>query len=93
MNIVIKVIAHGVPSIFFSNEKNDVRIKHGLPTDKKIVLSVASDINRKLKGFKEIIATAKKMPDIIFILVGTKSNKLKRYLILFIQVKLIMINT
>ena len=73
-----KVIAHGVPSdIFFPIEKNDVRIKHGLPTDKKIVLSVASDINRKLKGFKEIIATAKKMPDIIFILVGTKSKQIE----------------
>ena len=73
-----EVIAHGIPSdIFFPMEKNDVRIKHGLPTDKKIVLSVASDINRKLKGFKEIIAIAKKMPDIIFILVGTKSKQIE----------------
>ena len=44
---------------------------------RKIVLSVASDINRKLKGFKEIIAIAKKMPDIIFILVGTKSKQIE----------------
>jgi glycosyltransferase involved in cell wall biosynthesis len=73
-----KVIHHGIPDeIFFPIKKEEIRIKHGLPNNKKIVLSVATDINRKLKGFEEILTTAKKKTDIIFILVGTKSKQIE----------------
>lgn len=75
-NCIHKVIHHGIPDeIFFPIDKEKIRNNYGIPINKKIVLSVASDISRSLKGSKKIISIAKKMTDIIFILVGTKSAK------------------
>ena len=69
------VVYHGIPqNIFYPLSKIETRRKNNLMTDKRIVISVASDVKRKLKGFEEITDTAKKMTDIIFIFIGAKDN-------------------
>ena len=73
-----EVIHHGISdNIFFPIIKEEARKKLNLPSDKKIVISVITETARSLKGISEIIRTAKKMKDIIFILIGENNNKLE----------------
>lgn len=73
-----EVIHHGISdNIFFPINKEEARKKCNLPIDKKIVISVITETSRSLKGISEIIKIAKKMKDIIFILIGENNNKLE----------------
>ena len=57
-------------SIFKYKCDNDYRSEFGLPKDKKIVLAVAPGLMSENKGGKYLLALAKKMPDIYFVLIG-----------------------
>ncbi|TNF49270.1 MAG: glycosyltransferase [Bacteroidetes bacterium] len=66
-------IYHGIPQeIFLPLEKVTCREKLGLRKEKKIILSVASDIKRKLKGFGELLEFATAHPELFFVFIGKK---------------------
>ena len=71
-----ELIPHGISeNNFFPINKKEARKKLNIPIEKKLVISVLTDTTRSLKGISEIISTAKKMKDIIFIFVGENRNK------------------
>ena len=66
-------IYHGIPDqIFHPMDKIACRIKLNLPVDQKIILSVASDLKRKLKGFEELLRFAAQQPELLFAFIGKK---------------------
>lgn len=69
----IKVIHNGIDTnIFHPVDASDLRVKYGIPDDKKIVLAVAPDIMSERKGGKWVLKLAEMMSDenIFFVLIG-----------------------
>lgn len=68
-------IFHGVSDkIFFPIPKKEARIKLNISSKKKIILSVATDTKRKLKGFEELYDYAKDNKEFYFIFIGDHCN-------------------
>jgi glycosyltransferase involved in cell wall biosynthesis len=66
-------IHHGIPEFYFHPvDRYKCKEKHDLPHDRKIVLSVASDLKRKLKGFSDLIDFAKTRSELFFLFIGKK---------------------
>lgn len=55
-------------------DKVEVRKQLGLPINNEIILSVATDTERPLKGFKEIIEIARNHHDKLFLFIGHGKN-------------------
>jgi glycosyltransferase involved in cell wall biosynthesis len=73
----IRTISHGINnSDFYPIDKLVARQKHTISEKEFIIVSVASDLNRKLKGFEEIIEFAKVKTGIHFIFIGKEHNSI-----------------
>ena len=75
----INVIPNSIDTNIFlpALNKNILRIKNSLPTDKKIILFSASNLNDKSKGIKYIIEAAEILKDKNYIFVGLGNGKIK----------------
>jgi hypothetical protein len=66
---------HGIPEYYFHPlDQLECREKHDLPVNRTIVLSVASDLKRKLKGFDELVEFAKEHSELFFLFIGKKDS-------------------
>jgi len=75
----IEVIANGIDTDVFVSvtEKNNLREKYNLPTDKKIVLFSASNLKDKTKGISFILETAKLLEDKNYLFLGLGNGQLE----------------
>jgi glycosyltransferase involved in cell wall biosynthesis len=75
----IEVIPNGIDTNIFkpSINKNELRIKHGLPLNRKIVLFSASNLKDKSKGVDYILEAAKILENRDYLFLGLGSGKIK----------------
>lgn len=75
----VEVIYNGIDTNLFKpiQDKKTLRIKYGLPLDKKIVFFTAANFNDKRKGIPDIINAAKKLKDKNCLFVGAGGGKIE----------------
>jgi glycosyltransferase involved in cell wall biosynthesis len=68
----IETIFNSIDTEIFkpTNNKNELRIKHELPLDKKIILFSASNLNDKSKGIQYILESAEILKDKNYLFLG-----------------------
>ncbi|MDI3479935.1 MAG: putative colanic acid biosynthesis glycosyltransferase [Rikenellaceae bacterium] len=83
-NYWVEVIPNGIEKVEIRDDKVELRRELNLPTDKKIILFVAADINDERKGIKYVLDIINEFDqDILFLSVGkeirnVKTDKLKQ---------------
>jgi glycosyltransferase involved in cell wall biosynthesis len=73
-----EVIYNGVDTDIFkpTTDKGGLRVKYNLPTDKKIILFSASNLNDKSKGINYILETAELLKEKNYLFVGVGNGKI-----------------
>ena len=71
------VIHHGIShNIFYPKSQNECRNNLKLPKNKLVVIAMADDLKRKLKGFYELIKLAEREKELHFVFIGKKDASL-----------------
>lgn len=75
----IGTIHNGIDTEIFKphEDKDELKIKHGLPLDKKIILFSASNLNDKSKGIQYILEAAQILQEKNYLFVGLGNGKIQ----------------
>lgn len=73
---VFKTVHNGIDTDAFKiTDYQDLYTKYNIPKDKQIVLHATPNFNHPIKGGKYVLETAKKLPDIQFVIVGFNGDE------------------
>ena len=72
-----RVILNGINTNVFRYKNHILKSKYNIPQDKKMVLHVTASFSRAIKGGKYVIEMAKRIPEVVFVIVGNDNHNME----------------